>query len=317
MSTTIGDYNADGFFDIYITNSAAGNIHLRNNGGNSFTNVAEAIGTVFNSVSWGAVFLDADCDGALDLYVSGMGDGSNGKLPSAFYKNNGFGTFEIPANIGLQNDRSASFSNAIGDVDNDGLPDIYVVNQVDNNFLWKNETVNTSNWLKIKLKGTESNKDGIGNKIEIITKGESQFRYTLCGEGYLAQNSEYEFFGIGDNTIIDKVNITWNKTGVTETLSNITPNQSIVVEEGKGVLGIESIEVQQKFSVYPNPSNSKFEIASKLSVENIKVFDLIGREVYSSENSSEIDLINEPDGIYIAKIVLAGNTTKKIKLIKN
>jgi len=187
MSTTIDDYNNDGWFDIYVTNTFDGNYHLKNNGDGTFTNVAEDLGTGFYSVAWGAVYLDADNDADQDLYVSGMLDGSfGGYLPSAFYENVD-GGFTIPYGIGFEGDTRISFSNAIGDSDNDGFPEILVMNDSLNNFLWKNKTVNSNKWLKVKLIGTQSNRNGIGSKIEVFANGKSQYRYTLCGEGYLSQ----------------------------------------------------------------------------------------------------------------------------------
>ena len=56
MSTTIGDYNDDGWFDIYVTNTTGGNYHLRNNGDGTFTDVAMQLGTKFNSIAWGRPF---------------------------------------------------------------------------------------------------------------------------------------------------------------------------------------------------------------------------------------------------------------------
>ena len=88
----------------------------------------------------------------IDLYVSGMLDGSNPNLiSSALYENQGDNTFLIPSGIGLENDTRESYSNAIGDIDNDGLPDVIVMNDRDNNFLWENTTSNSNNWLKLKL----------------------------------------------------------------------------------------------------------------------------------------------------------------------
>ncbi len=52
MSSTIGDYNNDGWFDVYVTNSRAGNFHLKNNGNNTFTRVEDDMGTKFSNVSW-------------------------------------------------------------------------------------------------------------------------------------------------------------------------------------------------------------------------------------------------------------------------
>ena len=96
MSTTIGDYNNDGWLDIYVTNTLAGNVFLKNNGDGTFSNIAENNGTLFESAAWGAVFLDAENDTDLDLYVSGALDGTTSFLPSAFYENDGFGNYTIP-----------------------------------------------------------------------------------------------------------------------------------------------------------------------------------------------------------------------------
>ncbi len=67
MSTAIGDYNNDGWMDIYITNTnyvypngETGNVLLKNNGNGTFANVSEETETTFDSVAWGAVFLDAE-----------------------------------------------------------------------------------------------------------------------------------------------------------------------------------------------------------------------------------------------------------------
>ncbi|MBL4604850.1 MAG: CRTAC1 family protein, partial [Flavobacteriaceae bacterium] len=235
MSSTIGDYNDDGWFDYYITNAPVGNYLLKNDAG-VFSNVAASSGTDFLNVSWGAVFLDFDNDANLDLYVSGLFDGTDNLLPSALYQNQGNETFTIPSNIGLDGDTRKSFGNAIGDINNDGLVDIFVNNEDADNFLWKNETINTHNWLKIKLEGVLGNRDGIGNRIEINAGGKSQYRYTLSGEGYLGQNSTYEFVGLEAATIIDYIKITWSTTGIVETITNVQPNQSITVKEGSGVV---------------------------------------------------------------------------------
>jgi len=240
MSATIGDYDRDGWMDIYITNgstvefpeSVIGNAFMRNNKDETFTNVALQNGTRFDSFAWGAVFLDTENDGYLDLYVSGELDGSDGKLPSAYFENDGSGNYNIPSSAGFENNTYVSYGNAIGDIQNDGLPDIAVVNIDDQPLnIWENQSVNTGNWLKVKLQGTTSNRMGIGSLIKVKAGENRYYEYTACGEGYISQNSASEFFGIGDAATIDYVQVTW-LSGQTDRIENVTPNQSIAIVEG-------------------------------------------------------------------------------------
>ncbi len=322
MSTTIGDYNNDGWFDIYVTNSPSGNYHLRNNGDGTFTNIADVVGTAFYSVGWGAVFLDADNDADLDIYVSSSEIGAvPGRLTSAFYENQGDDTFLIPSSIGFASDARKSYCNAIGDFNNDGFPDIIVMNDTENNFLWKNTTTNSNSWLKVKLQGTTSNRDGIGSKIEVLAGGKVQYRYTLNGEGYLSQNSNTEFFGLADATTIETVKITW-LSGIEDVLTNVAINQTITIVEGENVLSVETINLDN-FAIYPNPSNSLFniELNNFSSKETLYVYDIFGRKVKTkklNEQRTTVSLNGFSEGVYFFKIISKnGMSIKKVIYKKN
>ena len=316
MSVTISDYNNDGWMDIYVTNDVPGNVFLKNNGDGTFTNVAAQTDTTFNSVAWGAVFLDADNDADLDLYVSGEHDGTvSGYLSSAFYINNNDGTFNLN-NSAIPNDFAISYSNAIGDTDNDGYPEIAVNNINHSNInLWKNNTNTSNNWLKVKLEGTQSNKNGIGSIIEISLEGETQYRYTLCGEGYLSQNSATEFFGIGTRTTIDYVNVKW-LSGVEDIIYNVSVNQLLNITEGETLSTNES--KLNSINLYPNPVLDNLYIESTNLINRILIHDIYGKVVLTHIPNQLLTILNTESlshGVYFVDIS-GENTRKVIKIIK-
>ena len=319
MSVTIDDYNSDGWMDIYVTNSSPGNVFLKNNGDGTFTDIASSSGTFFNSIGWGAVFLDADNDKDLDLYVSGEYDGSvPNYLSAAFYVNNNDDTFNLDNSI-VPNDNAKSFSNAIGDSDNDGLLEITVNNIIHNNiFLWKNNSSSTNNWLKVKLEGTQSNRCGIGSLIEISVNGEIQYRYTLCGEGYLAQNSAIEIFGVGSANIIDYIKVKW-LSGVEDVIYNIGVNQLVEITEGSFLSNYDYLE-NKDVIIYPNPTtNLVYCNANNMSFISGKMYDLKGRLVSKLKISSGLSYFDLSDclaGIYICKVISGNDRTYTFQILK-
>ncbi|QHI34830.1 hypothetical protein IMCC3317_01740 [Kordia antarctica] len=304
MSTTIDDYNYDGFLDIYVTNTTEGNHLLQNNGDGTFTDVATATGTIFNSIGWGANFFDADNDSDLDLYVSSMiSDPNSPLITSGFYECDAGYNYTIPSSAGFANDTFTSFSNAIGDINNDGYQDFIVVNQAPENYaLWRS-TGGTNNWLKVKLDGTSSNKAGIGASIKATVNGQALYRYVLCGEAFLGQNSATELFGIGTATTIDMLEIFW-PSGITDTYTNVTSNQRLTVTEGS-TLGINE-ENAEKFSVYPNPASDYIVVSTTLSQPyTVTIFDSLGKQVLFQKQQNmqaTIDVSNISSGIFFLEI---------------
>ena len=324
MSVTIDDYDADGFLDIYITNTPSnvetptlGSILLRNVNGVSFDDVSSETGTQLDGWCWGANFLDAENDADLDLYVSCIYVLDPHPASYGFYENQSNNTYLEPNNIGFLNNNVESFGSAIGDVNNDGKVDIVAINN--GNILphvWLNKTTTTNNYLGVSLEGVVSNKDAVGSKIEISINGNKQYRYILNGEGYLSQHSFKEIFGVGTHTSIDYVKVYW-LSGTVDTLLNVSANQTINIVEGS-TLNIPDYENDKAVTYYPNPTNNSVTLNASKKIKSISAYNLLGQrvnEVKSDALSVEVDVSNWDMGIYFMDIWF-DDTKQRIKIIK-
>ena len=317
MTVTVADYNNDGWFDIYITNLGR-SVFLRNNGDETFTDVATETNTEFNSSAWCANFFDADNDGSQDLYVSGSLIGFPQFLSGAFYLNDGNGLFSIPFDSGFESALASSFVNAYGDINNDGFPDLVETNADEEQvFLWENKTINNNNWIKINLEGVESNRDGIGSVIEISANGQTQYRYTHCGESYLSQNSKSEFFGLGDAAIIDSIKVTW-LSGNVNIFKDIEVNQTFNIIEESSTFSNEDIN-ESKISFYPNPSSEVLNIESINCLKNIEIYNSLGENL-SNLTANEcfinrFDISTLSQGVYFINLKFDEYTVTR-KLVK-
>ncbi|MFK7774556.1 MAG: FG-GAP-like repeat-containing protein [Saprospiraceae bacterium] len=311
MNVGSGDYNNDGHLDIYVTNTVEGNVLYQNNGDETFTDMATSAGVAFNQVSWGGNFFDYDNDGDLDLYVSSE-EVEDGKT-NALYENLGDGTFHQSLPNGIDGDTLISFGNAVGDFNLDGKMDIVVVNALgDPMLIWENQTVNDNNWLKIRLEGVESNRDGISSWIEIYHDGQKQVRYTKCGTAYLAQNTQTEHFGIGSFETLDSVIVRW-QSGIIDRLENVQANQILGILEGMTIVSTTDILKEKKyFEVSPNPVSENYFYLKSSFGENVEVemqlLNASGQVVFDKkmklmqgENQVELPM-NLGSGVYFLNI---------------
>jgi len=166
VGVSVGDYDNDGYRDVFITNFGT-NALFHNNGNGTFTDVTREAGLESSNWNTGCAWGDYDRDGRLDLYVSryvdfdrakivGPGSGTYCRyqgipvacgpqglpgLPDYMYHNEGGGKFrEVSADVGIRDTgRAYGLGVTWVDFDNDGWPDIYVANDSMANFLWRNQ----------------------------------------------------------------------------------------------------------------------------------------------------------------------------------
>ncbi len=159
LGCCVGDYNNDGFTDIYVTNYGP-NVLYRNNGDGTFSDVAATADVGGNQFSSGCAFVDVDADGYLDLYVVNYVQFDPETNPECtrqgiptyctpealpgvadvFYRNNGDGTFtDVSEKVGVGTVNGKGLGVVCGDIDNDGDVDVFVANDTTPNFLYRNE----------------------------------------------------------------------------------------------------------------------------------------------------------------------------------
>ena len=190
-------------------------------------------------IGWGTTLFDYDNDGDLDIFVTNGSTFQELRQPEVLipqadmlFRNNGDETFAdvsqeagiaaLPIRVG----RGATF----GDYDNDGDVDIFIVNNHAPPTLLRNEGGNRSNWLHVKLVGTEANRDAIGAKIQVKTADQTQIREIYAGDSYMSFNSLIAEFGVGNATQIEMLQVTW-QNGETQKLHNIPANQRIHITQ--------------------------------------------------------------------------------------
>ena len=245
MGVAVGDYNADSWLDIFVTNlSYETNALYRNNGDGTFTDViyeAHLGKESFLFVGFGTGFFDADNDGWQDIFIANghildniedTHDVLTYRQPNQLFRNNGDGTFqEVSGSAGIYFQRAAVSRGALfGDYDNDGDVDIVVTQSNGPATLLKNKTETQSNWVSIKTVGVISNRDGIGTRIAVTTDGHTQIQEVNPAASYLSSHDPRCHFGLGANTTIDKLEVRW-QSGVVQVFKDLPANQEHVISE--------------------------------------------------------------------------------------
>ena len=269
MGVALGDINKDGLIDLVYTNYASEVntlAFLIDNKSSNEGNLRNAIFVHdFNSpilhkltwpkISWAPGLFDLDNDGDLDLFFANghlnSVSGDNRQLNQLF-ENNGRGEFSDisgPSGVlatGKRIHRGAIFA----DYDNDGMVDIFVTvngQQVEDGkgniifdpnqgrgVLLRNETKTDNSWIKIRLEGTKSNRDGFGTIVKIHIGDKIQKQTLSSGQGYFSNNAKELYFGLEQEDKIDQIDIFW-PSGIYQSFTGISTKQTVYIVEGKSL----------------------------------------------------------------------------------
>lgn len=270
MGVDAADYDGSGRQGLIIGNFTNESMALYYNDGTGlFTDEApnSGIGKMSaQSLTFACFFFDYDLDGLLDVFAANghVSDDISVVQPNVKYaqaphlfRNKGRKKFEeATARLGRALQRATvGRGAAYGDMDNDGDLDLLLTANNGAARLLRNENANQNDLLRVKTLGTRSNRDGIGAKITLKTsRGAKAFSMVKTGSSYCSQSELPLTFGLGKpeaGTIIT-LEISW-PSGQREAIAGITANQSITIQEGKGVVAAEPI-VFARATAQPSPS---------------------------------------------------------------
>jgi hypothetical protein len=231
-SAAWGDYDNDGDFDLLVTHGSPVN-HLYRNDGGQFTKVTDSPIAAEGGTCVGAVFADLDNDGWLDVLIAGR------TTPNLVYRGTPDGRFEAITRGPLVDHQQGGNGIAMADYDQDGDLDVLFTNWEGNGSpaLYRNDQ-RLNGWLQVQLRGTASNRFGVGARVRIktIIHGRPMWLVRqIGGEDSQGSHESIAHFGLGDAPVVEAIRVEWPSGHVQELNQPFAPRQRIeIVEDASG-----------------------------------------------------------------------------------
>lgn len=245
MGVDCGDYQNDGRLDFFMTDYQLEFAVLYENTGNGLfqdvTRIAEAGQILYAHVNWGTGFCDFDNDGHRDLFVANghlqdrveqYSDTASYRAKNTLLRNTGQGRFvdvTDSSGDGMQI-KLSSRGVALDDLDNDGRVDVVVLNTRCEPSVLRNESPTDDHWLQIHVRGTTTNRDGVGARVTVVAGDCTWVDEVHSGRGYQSHFGSRLHFGLGRHDRVDRVEVRWIGGGC-DVREHVATNQLITIIE--------------------------------------------------------------------------------------
>jgi hypothetical protein len=248
MGADCGDYDNDGWPDIYLTDYQGDMpVLYRNLGNGFFEDVTLRTGAgagAFPHINWGTSLVDFDNDGDRDLFLACghlqdnielTDDTAHYEARNLLLMNTGRGKFldvSDQSGDGMLVKRSSRGA-AFDDLDNDGDVDVVVLNSRREPTVLRNDTQRGNHWLQVRLQGTKANRHGVGARLKVTAGDLAQIAEVHAGRGYQSHYGTRLYFGLGSRDHVDRIEVSWIG-GPKETYQDFDVDQLVTLTEGTG-----------------------------------------------------------------------------------